>query len=185
MEKAYDGRQVVGMDLHRRRSVLVRMTMDGRKLETARIGNGPAALRAVIARAGKNPRVVVEATYGWYWAADVLEAAGAEVHLAHPLGVKAFSYRRVKNDERFSASPRGPGRARSRTRSPRAAATTRGTSPRPRPPASCSPRCSTPCATGTSAAAPARQRELPALLRDARIGGCLSQPAGRTGYASS
>jgi transposase len=41
---------------------------------------------------------VLEATYGWYWAADVLEQAGAEVHLAHPLGVKAFSYRRVKND---------------------------------------------------------------------------------------
>ena len=103
METAYDGRQVVGMDLHRRRSVLVRMTMDGRKLETARIGNTPAALRAVIGRAGDKPLVVVEATYGWYWAADVLEAAGAEVHLAHPLGVKAFSYRRVKNDERDCA----------------------------------------------------------------------------------
>src|SRR5438105_12519570 len=100
MTEAYDGRQVVGMDLHRRRSVLVRMTGDGRKLETVRIENSPAALRSVLARAGKNPRVVVEATYGWYWAVDVLEAAGAEVHLAHPLGVKAFSYRRVKNDER-------------------------------------------------------------------------------------
>jgi len=100
MTEAYDGRQVVGMDLHRRRSVLVRMTEDGRKLETIRIANSPAALRAVIARAGEHPRVVIEATYGWYWAVDVLEAAGAEVHLAHPLGVKAFSYRRVKNDER-------------------------------------------------------------------------------------
>src|ERR1700732_2103709 len=99
METAYDGRQVVGMDLHRRRSVLVRMTEDGRKLETVRIENSPAALRSVLARAGKNPRVVIEATYGWYWAVDVLEAAGAEVHLAHPLGVKAFSCRRVKNDE--------------------------------------------------------------------------------------
>jgi transposase len=98
MTEAYDGRQVVGMDLHRRRSVLVRMTEDGRKLETVRIANSPAALRAVIARAGEKPRVVIEATYGWYWAVDVLEAAGAEVHLAHPLGVKAFSYRRVKND---------------------------------------------------------------------------------------
>ena len=98
MTEAYDGRQVVGMDLHRRRSVIVRMTEDGRKLETVRITNSPAALRAVIARAGKNPKVVIEATYGWYWAVDVLEAAGAEVHLAHPLGVKAFSYRRVKNE---------------------------------------------------------------------------------------
>ena len=35
METAYDGRQVVGMDLHRRRSVLVRMTEDGRRLGIA------------------------------------------------------------------------------------------------------------------------------------------------------
>jgi transposase len=103
MDEAYDGRQVVGMDLHRRRSVLVRMSMDGRKLETVRVENSPAALRGVLARCGQGPLVVLEATYGWYWAADVLAAAGAEVRLAHPLGVKAFSYRRVKNDERDAA----------------------------------------------------------------------------------
>ena len=84
----YDGRQIVGMDLHRRRSVLVRMTEDGRRLGTAKITNSPAALRKEIARAGKHPKVVLEATYGWYWAADTLAAAGAEVHLAHPLGMK-------------------------------------------------------------------------------------------------
>ena len=102
MTEAYDGRQVVGIDLHRRRSVIVRMTGDGRKLETVRIASSPAALRREIAKAGKNPRVVVEATYGWYWAADVLEAAGAEVHLAYPLGVQAYSCRRVK---KISATP--------------------------------------------------------------------------------
>ena len=103
METAYDGRQVVGMDLHRRRSVLVRMTEDGRRLGAARIANDPQELRREIARAGKSPRVVLEATYGWYWAADTLAAAGAEVHLAHPLGVRAFTYRRARNDERDSA----------------------------------------------------------------------------------
>jgi transposase len=103
MSEAYDGPQVVGMDLHRRRSVLVRMTADGRKLETTRIANSPAELRGVIARAGKRPKVVLEATYGWYWAADALAAAGAQVHLAHPLGVKAFTYRRVQNDEKDAA----------------------------------------------------------------------------------
>jgi hypothetical protein len=65
MSEAYDGQQVVGMDLHRRRSVLVRMTADGGKLETARITNSPAELRRAVARAGKRPRVVLEATYGW------------------------------------------------------------------------------------------------------------------------
>ncbi|HYZ57845.1 MAG TPA: IS110 family transposase [Streptosporangiaceae bacterium] len=103
MTEAYDGPQVVGMDLHRRRSVLVRMTPDGRRLETARITNSAPELRREIAKAGKHPQVVLEATYGWYWAADALAAAGAEVHLAHPLGVKAFTYRRVKNDEKDAA----------------------------------------------------------------------------------
>src|SRR6266480_5024290 len=107
MGTAYDGRQVVGMDLHRRRSVLVRMTEDGRRLGTARITDSAAELRKAIAAAGKNPRVVLEATYGWYWAAGVLAAAGAEVRLAHPLGVKAFSYRRVKNDEKDAADLAG------------------------------------------------------------------------------
>jgi transposase len=33
----------------------------------------------------------------------VLAEAGANVHLAHPLGVNGFAYRRVKNDERDTA----------------------------------------------------------------------------------
>src|SRR5215831_13255181 len=68
-----------------------------------RITNSPARLAAEIGRAGLHPQVVLEACYGWYWAADTLAAAGAEVHLAHPLGVKAFACRRVKNDERDAA----------------------------------------------------------------------------------
>ena len=103
MSEQYAGRQIVGMDLHRRRSVLVRMTETGERLETVRILNDPERLAAVMARAGEAPEVVLEATYGWYWAADALAELGAQVHLAHPLGVKAFSYRRVKNDERDAA----------------------------------------------------------------------------------
>ena len=104
--EAYDGPQIVGMDLHRRRSVLVRMTEDGRKLSTAKISNSPARLTAEIRRAGPRPKVVLEACNGWYWAADALAAAGADVHLAHPLGVKAFRNRRVKNGtHEFDKSP--------------------------------------------------------------------------------
>src|SRR6266498_1403079 len=103
MDADYDGRQVVGIDLHRRRSVIVRMTEAGERLAEVRIDNDPMTLAAAIAEAGENPDVVLEATYGWYWAVDVLQAAGATVHLAHPLGVKGFTYRRVKNDVRDAA----------------------------------------------------------------------------------
>jgi hypothetical protein len=95
MSSEYDGQQFVGIDLHRRRSVIVRQDGDGEVLEQVRIDNDPVALACAIEKAGPNPEVVLEATYGWYWAADVLEACGAQVHLAHPLGVKGWSYRRV------------------------------------------------------------------------------------------
>jgi transposase len=99
----YDGGQFVGIDLYRRRSVIVRQTAAGEQLSVVRIDNDPVALGLEIAKAGPDPEVVLEATYGWYWAADVLVAAGARVHLAHPLGVKGFAYRRVKNDVRDAA----------------------------------------------------------------------------------
>jgi transposase len=98
--EAYVGQQYVGIDLHRRRTVIVRTDAAGEILDTVHIVNGASALADVIARAGQSPEVVLEATYGWYWAVDVLQAAGAQVHLAHPLGVKGFAYRRVKNDVR-------------------------------------------------------------------------------------
>jgi hypothetical protein len=56
MTEAYDGQQVVGMDLHRHRGLLVRMTADGAKLETVRINNNAAELRRMMARAGVCPR---------------------------------------------------------------------------------------------------------------------------------
>jgi transposase len=96
----YDGPQVVGIDLHRCRSVIVRQTESGERLGVRRIVNDPAELMTEIGKAGRRPQVVLEATYGWYWAVDALAEAGAEVHLAHPLGVKGFTYRRVKNDVR-------------------------------------------------------------------------------------
>jgi hypothetical protein len=98
--EAYAGQQFVGIDLHRRRSVIVRTTDRGDPLETVRISNDVDSLTKVMARAGVSPEVVLEATYGWYWAADVLADLGAVVHLAHPLGVKGFAYRQVKNDVR-------------------------------------------------------------------------------------
>ena len=92
-------RQYVGIDFHRRRSVVVRVSSAGEKLSTTRVANDPLAIAAAVAEAGPEPEVVIEATYGWYWVVDLLQANGARVHLANPQGLN-WGQRRVKNDER-------------------------------------------------------------------------------------
>jgi transposase len=92
-------REYVGIDLHRRRSVIVRKDASGEVLGTARIDNDPLVLAAEVAKAGREPEVVLEATYGYYWAADVIAESGARLHLARPSG-NDWGHRRVKNDVR-------------------------------------------------------------------------------------
>ena len=72
----YAGQQFVRIDLHRRRSVIVRSTTKDDRVETVRIVTDVDRLTGVIARAGESPEVVLEATYGWHWAVDTLRAAG-------------------------------------------------------------------------------------------------------------
>ena len=59
----------VGIDLHRRRSVAVCLNERGDRLWWRRIENSPQTLAEVVAEAGPFPEVVIEATWGWYWAA--------------------------------------------------------------------------------------------------------------------
>jgi transposase len=91
-------RRHVGIDLHRRRSVIYAMDVEGERLFCERIDNDALRLLEVVSAAGEGAEVVIEATYGWYWAVDLLRDAGFSVHLAHPSG-NAWGKRRVKNDE--------------------------------------------------------------------------------------
>jgi transposase len=91
----------VGIDLHRRRSVVVVLNEDGERVSWSRIDNTPRNLAAeIVAAGGPDAEVAMEATWGWYWAADVIAECGARLHLAHPLGIAGYENRRVKNDVR-------------------------------------------------------------------------------------
>ncbi len=93
--------EFVGVDLHRRRSVICRIDERGRELGYESITNSVGALLAAVRRAGGGAPVAVEATYGWYWAVDALRAAGFDVHLAHPSGFRALRKRKkVKTDRK-------------------------------------------------------------------------------------
>ena len=77
-------REYVGIDLHRRRWVIVRKNSDGEVLSKVHIDNEPMALAAAVSAAGRNSEVVLEATFGWYWAADVLADLGVNLLLPTP-----------------------------------------------------------------------------------------------------
>ena len=91
--------EYVGIDLHRRRSVIYRMDEAGEKIDSVRVDNEPSLLAKEVSAAPVGSEVIVEATYGWYWAADLLEEMGYSVHLANPHG-NDWGHRQVKNDER-------------------------------------------------------------------------------------
>jgi hypothetical protein len=83
----------------------------GEKLDCVRIDNEPMRFAEEVAHAPVGSEVVIEATYGWYWAADLLQELGPQVHLAHSRG-NEWRQRRVKNDgrdatDRRLGAPRG------------------------------------------------------------------------------
>ena len=88
----------VGIDLHRSRSHVAVIDDGGDVLLSRRIINDPQTFLALLAEIDGECRVALEATYGWEWLADVLQDAGYELHLAHPLRTKAIASARVKTD---------------------------------------------------------------------------------------
>jgi transposase len=87
----------VGIDLHRKRSHIAVIDEEGEQLISRRIINDAQTLLTLLEGVGEC-RVALEATYGWEWLADVLQDAGYELHLAHPMRTKAIASARVKTD---------------------------------------------------------------------------------------
>ena len=80
MQEQVSRQQYVGIDLHRRRSVIVRIDDTGKVLGKKQVLNDPVEFALAMAEAGEGPEVALEATYGYYWAADLLKENGAHVH---------------------------------------------------------------------------------------------------------
>ena len=79
--------QHVAIDLQQHRSLIHRAVEQVQRLQTFHIDDDAINLAAAVAAAGEDPEVVLVATCGWYWAADVLAEEGAKVDLGHPLGL--------------------------------------------------------------------------------------------------
>src|SRR3954469_14920356 len=92
------GSRWVGIDLHRRRSQIAVVDEQGELTLSRRIINDRATLLELLAGVEGETHVALEATYGWEWLAELLEDAGYDLHLAHPLRTRAIAAARVKTD---------------------------------------------------------------------------------------
>ncbi len=89
----------IGVDLHRKKSQVAAIDVDGKLVFNRKVRTGPAELRQLIDELRPQPiEVAFEATFGWGWFADLLAELGIPAHMAHPLATKAISSARVKND---------------------------------------------------------------------------------------
>src|SRR6266487_6642491 len=88
----------VGIDLHRNRSHVAVIDGQGELSLSRRIVNDRATFLELLAGLEGESQIAVEATYGWEWLAELLEDAGYEIHLAHPLRTRAIAAARVKTD---------------------------------------------------------------------------------------
>ena len=88
----------VGIDLHRNRSHIAVIDEHGELALSKRIVNGRETFLELLDGLEGESQIAVEATYGWEWLAELLEDAGYEMHLAHPLRTRAIAAARVKTD---------------------------------------------------------------------------------------
>ncbi len=88
----------VGIDLHRRRSQIAIIDEHGELSLSRRIVNDRETFLELLDGLEGESQIAVEATYGWEWLAELLEDAGYDMHLAHPLRTRAIAAARVKTD---------------------------------------------------------------------------------------
>src|SRR5258708_13851148 len=88
----------VGIDLHRNRSHVAVIDGNGELSLSRRIVNSRETFLELLGGLEGESQIAVEATYGWEWLAELLEDAGYEIHLAHPLRTRAIPAARVKTD---------------------------------------------------------------------------------------
>jgi transposase len=87
-----------GIDLHKNDLVITTLDSAGTILKKRRLRTHAPAVAQYFQALPQPHRAVVESTASWYWLADLLQAEGVELRLAHSKLVKAIAYAKVKTD---------------------------------------------------------------------------------------
>jgi transposase len=97
-----DKQLFIGMDLHKNTSTLCVKDKEGEEILSRKILTDKNSVREFINEVKEqsdNLSLVLEPVSQWYCYADLIENLGVDVHLAHPMRVKAIAAARVKTDK--------------------------------------------------------------------------------------
>lgn len=89
----------IGADLHARSVSFAGVDEAGALVTEKTLRTRPEDVLGFVEKYRPGVSVAVEAMNSYYWFVDTLMEAGIEVHLVHPLMLKAISYAKVKTDK--------------------------------------------------------------------------------------
>jgi len=92
----------IGMDLHKNTSTLCVKNEAGAEILSQKILTDKNAMKKFIGDVKEKSTelsLVMEPVSQWYYYADLIENLGVDVHLAHPMRVKAIAAARIKTDK--------------------------------------------------------------------------------------
>src|SRR5512143_4061601 len=89
-----------GFDLHSTNTYAGVIDGSGKRIWKKKLRNEPSLILATLSQfKGDIAGVVVESTYNWYWAVDLLTEEGYHVHLANPSRIQQYSGLKHADDE--------------------------------------------------------------------------------------
>src|SRR5262245_47560811 len=91
-------REYIGVDLGKRKAVVVKKDRLGKVTGKVTLAVSEAALENYFSRQDPKSKVVVEATGNWMYLYETIERYTPEVVLAHPLKTRAIAEARIKTD---------------------------------------------------------------------------------------
>ena len=104
MQEKINGKEklFIGMDLHKNTSTFCVKDCDGKLVASEKIltdKNDVGRFINYLKKDGSGLSLVMEPVSQWYYYADLIENLGVDVHLAHPMKVKAIASAKIKTDK--------------------------------------------------------------------------------------
>lgn len=89
----------IGIDLHKKYSVVTTMDIKGNIINQKRFEHNSKDLDDLLSSIDENDNIAMEATTNWYYFYELIESKTQNISLAHPAKTKVIAEAKLKNDK--------------------------------------------------------------------------------------